>query len=144
MPPAENIDGNSIESLRNLFSAKNSRVTSLAQSRMSRVGTDGQTRAIGGGSDFKQWLSNNIDFSVATASKISRFGNDSAMTSKMQSAVDGKLVKKGSKKKDLTETIKTDLLAQMDLRTPLGNSKLAKNLIEGRKQQERLNSRFNA
>jgi ubiquitin len=145
------IGGNDIESLKNLFgsSARDSRFPSLAMSRHSKVGaSDVKTSSIGEGSSIKQWLSSNVDFSVANTSKISRFGPiDTPLTSKMQSAIDPKRSKKaGSKKKELTESLKESIIAQLDLNNPeaMRLSKLGKNLEDSRKHQERIANKFNA
>lgn len=70
--PMTMIDGNDIESLKNLFSGSNrgSKISSLPLSRSSRTGL-AEGSSIGEGSNIKHWLSTNIDFSVANASKIS-------------------------------------------------------------------------
>jgi hypothetical protein len=146
-PPMNMIDGNDIESLKNLFgSSSNSRIASLAVSRTSRAG-ETQRNSIGEGSSIKQWLSNNVDFSVANASKMSRFGSSATpLTSKMNSAIDPKRSKKQpSKKKEMTNDVKQTILTQLDLNnsTALQKSKLGKSLDEARKQQERIAKKFN-
>jgi hypothetical protein len=66
------------------------------------------SNSIGEGSNIKHWLSTNIDFSVANASKIShtlRAGMTPLMSkiNKANSANEAKKSKNKSKKKDLTE-----------------------------------------
>lgn len=149
--PVTMIDGNDIESLKNLFgsSIRSSKVSSLPLSRSSRTFQEPGS-SIGEGSNIKHWLSTNIDFSVANASKISnslRPGTTPLM-SKIASANEAKRSKKLSKKKELTDTAKADILNQLDLKNEqnaqLKSTKLGRSLQDARKEQERLKQRFNA
>lgn len=143
----EFIDGNDIEHLKNLFgtSTKQSRFSSLTQSRQSHGRlSENNNSAIGEGSNIKQWLSSNIDFSVANASKLSARGFDSALTSKVNTAVKQESKPRVSKKKEISDQVRSNVLAQLDLRQPLSSNKLAKNYQDSRKQSERLNGKFNA
>lgn len=135
--PVTMIDGNDIESLKNLFgsSVRNSKVSSLPLSRSSRNFQEPGS-SIGEGSNIKQWLSTNIDFSVANASKISHSLKPgmTPLMSKIASANEAKRSKKLSKKKELTDTVKTDILNQLDLKnSQLKNTKLGRSLEDARK-----------
>ena len=116
--PTTLIDGHDIESLKNLFgsSIRSSKI-SLPLSRSSR-GLQEHGSSIGEGSNIKQWLSTNIDFSVANASKISHNLKPGVtpLMSKIASANEARRSKKQSKKKELTDNVKIDILNQLDLR----------------------------